>query len=567
MSFRRFVSSLYLSMFIVCSFLSTTPTCQAESSGELAKIIQPLIDAHEGTVAVAIKHLPTGESFEYQAGLPLPTASLIKLPVLVAMHDAVQDGKLTLDDPIELTEADKVPGSGVLTDNFSAGTRITLRDAARLMIVFSDNTATNLVVDRIGLDATAKLMEQLGYPHTKLHSKVFKRETSIFPERSKQFGLGSTTAKDMVLLLESIDAGTVVSQSACDEIMKMLYACDDRTKIPRDLPAEVKVAHKTGSVSNSRTDAGLIDAPSGKIAICVLTNDNKDRSWSDNNASNLLCGKIARAAFDYFNPEGLSESSGPRELAMGADGELVEALQRTLNARLDPSPNLGVDGDFGPATQRGVLAFQRAFGLPETGTVDAKMWEKLGTLITEDAPVPAPDIINSEAIEKAPPIQLNGPPFVSCKAWGIADGETGRLLWSQDSEQQLHPASTTKIMTGYLVALLAQDDPSVWEEQVTFTQAADETIGSTSGLKSGERVSVAELLYGLLLPSGNDASVAFAQHFGSRVAGEACEPNADGNYEAFVDGMNQAAPAIGNERYFLRQHAWIDRREAPDQRA
>ena len=233
-------------------------------------------------------------SFQHNADMPLPTASLIKLPVLVAMHAAIQAGKLTLDDPIELQESDKVPGSGILTDNFSVGTRITLRDAARLMMVYSDNTATNLVIDRIGLDATAHVMEQLGYPNTKLHSKVFQRETSIFPERSKQFGLGSTTANEMVALLQRLDGRQLVSESASGAMLELLYACDDRSKIPRDLPTEVKVAHKTGSVSNSRADAGLVAAPTGQIAICILTTNNKDRSWSDRNASNLLCGKLAQ---------------------------------------------------------------------------------------------------------------------------------------------------------------------------------------------------------------------------------------------------------------------------------
>ena len=268
---------------------------------------------------------------------------------------------------------------------------------------------------------------------------------------------------------------------------------------------------------------------------------------------------LRRTAFDYFNPDGVEPPSGPRDLAIGADGELVEALQRTLNARLDPSPNLGVDGDFGPATQRGVLAFQRAHGLPETGVVNAQMWEQLGTLITEDAPVAAPEVVNAEVIEKTPPIELNGPPFVTCKAWGIADGETGKLLWSQDSEKPLHPASTTKVMTGYLVARLAQEDDSVWDELVTFTPSADATSGSTSGLRAGERTSVRELLYGLLLPSGNDASVAFAEHFGDRVVGGSCEANAEGNFEAFVDAMNQMAQRLGmSETYYTNTHGLTD---------
>ena len=136
---------------------------------------------------------------------------------MIALYDAIERGEVDLATPIRLKEEDKVPGSGILTANFSAGMQLSLHDALRLMIVHSDNTATNLVVDQIGLPATAKLMEQLDCPNTKLHAKVFRRDTSIFPERSKEFGLGSTTANEMVALLAKLDAGQLVSQSASEE--------------------------------------------------------------------------------------------------------------------------------------------------------------------------------------------------------------------------------------------------------------------------------------------------------------------------------------------------------------
>ncbi len=130
----------------------------------------------------------------------MPTASLIKFPVMIAAYEAVDKGKLSLDDMIELKKDDQVPGSGILTSHFSPGTKISLRDAIHLMIVYSDNTATNLVLDKLGLPATNECMERLGCPETQINSKVFRRDTSIAPERSKKFGLGSTTARDMVKL-------------------------------------------------------------------------------------------------------------------------------------------------------------------------------------------------------------------------------------------------------------------------------------------------------------------------------------------------------------------------------
>jgi beta-lactamase class A len=263
--------------------------------------LAPLAKAHKGKVAIAVKHLGTGEGYYLNADEPMPTASLIKLAVMIETYQQVAEGKVKLSDPVTLRKEDKVPGSGILTDHFSEGASFPLRDAVRLMIVFSDNTATNLVLDKIGVGSTAKRMEEWGFPNTKIHAKVFKGSTtSVFPERSKQFGLGSTTAREMVGLLEKLHAGKLVSPAACKEMLEHLKKCDDKDKFPRLLPAGTVVAHKTGSINAARTDAGILYLKSGPVAVCVLTAENEDQSWRADNAGNLLCAKVAKEVYDYF---------------------------------------------------------------------------------------------------------------------------------------------------------------------------------------------------------------------------------------------------------------------------
>jgi beta-lactamase class A len=177
------------------------------------------------------------------------------------------------------------------------------------MIAFSDNTATNLVLDVIGIGSTAATMERLGYPNSKIHSKVFRRDTSVFPERSKQFGLGSTTAGEMIRLCEALDRKELVSPEASEAMLKHMRACDDKDKFPRFLPAGTKIAFKTGSVDASRTAAGLIPCAQGSVALCVLTDDNKDHSWRADNAGNRLCAEVARVVFEHFGP-GASPAGG-----------------------------------------------------------------------------------------------------------------------------------------------------------------------------------------------------------------------------------------------------------------
>lgn len=529
--------SVRLSLALWLALLADAPA----GAQSLSRRLQPLIDAHEGEVAVAVKHLKTGEAFSVKPDEPMPTASLIKLPIMVEAYRQAAEGKFSLSDQVTFKDDDKTPGSGILSTHFSGGASFSLRDAIRLMIAYSDNSATNLVLAKIGLPATGEQMEKLGLPNTKVHAFVFRPNSSIAPERSRQFGLGSTTAGEMVRLIEMLHAKKLVNAEACDEMLDHLRACQDK-RLSRLLPSSVKVAHKTGSVAAVRTDAGLIEAKSGPIAICVLTRNNKDQRWTEENAAEVLTSKIAREVYDYFERDQPVAEDTPAELKNGASGELVQALQRTLNARSSPSPDLSVDGDFGPATEAAVKAFQRQRELAVTGVADAATLQSLGPLQFQDAAVPGPDSVNRQTLSRQPRESLDGPPVTTCKAWAIGDAKTGKVMHGFHETDKLDIASTTKIMTALIVCELAQSDPKILDEVVTFSEAADKTPGSTSGVRTGEQVSVGELLYGLLLPSGNDAATAFAEHFGPRFrsSDEASSPSS-----GFMAEMNRRASALG----------------------
>ena len=271
------------------------------SAADLEARIAPLVKDHKGKVAVAVKHLKTGESFYLGADDAMPTASLIKLPVMVEAYWQATEGKVKFDAALTLTKDDKVPGSGVLTSHFSDGATFPLRDAVRLMIAFSDNTATNMVLDQIGIPSTNERMATLGFKNTKINAKVFKGSTTtIDKDRTTKYGLGSTTAREMVQLLELIDAGKAASPEACKEMLVHLKACDDKEKMTRLLPPGTVVAHKTGSVNASKTDAGIMYLKSGPVAVCVLTDGNDDKRWVPDNAAQVLIAKIAKEVYEYY---------------------------------------------------------------------------------------------------------------------------------------------------------------------------------------------------------------------------------------------------------------------------
>lgn len=150
---------------------------------------------------------------------------------------------------------------------------------------------------------------------------------------------------------------------------------------------------------------------------------------------------------------------------------------------------------------------------------------------------------------KAVPDSLAGPPFVSAKSWIVVNAQTGKVLRGGDEVEARPMASTSKIMTAWIVLQLAATDPKVLDEVVTYSENAAKTPGSSAKLAAGEKVSVKELLYGLLLPSGNDAAVALAEHFGPRF-GNAKDGD---SLQRFIAEMNRRCKALG-----LKEMAYKD---------
>jgi D-alanyl-D-alanine carboxypeptidase (penicillin-binding protein 5/6)/beta-lactamase class A len=217
-----------------------------------------------------------------------------------------------------MLDVDRVGGSGIL-QFFDAPLRITVKDAATFMIAQSDNTATNLLIDKLGIRAVNERMDSLGYPQTRLWAKVFRsRTTSIDPDSSRAFGLGVTTPMESARMFASIYRGEAVSPEASRRMIGMLREqAWGYNEIPRYLPAGVVVAHKTGSVSATRNDCGIVyalrpeeadvvdpPAPGGRdYVICVFTDKNEDTSWRPvDNEGEVLIGDLSRIVWEALEP-------------------------------------------------------------------------------------------------------------------------------------------------------------------------------------------------------------------------------------------------------------------------
>jgi len=272
--------------------VSSVVQAQRAETTALRRTIDSIADTHRGVVGYHIRNLETGEAFERRGNETFPTASLIKVPVLVALFDLAEQGALSLNDPVVLTEIDKVGGAGQLQ---FLRTPLTFRlwDAAWLMSTLSDNTATNLVLDRIKIRRVWQKMEALGLPHTKIHSGSMTRLGSVALDSSAKYGLGVTTPNEMAQLFALLAQGRAVSARADSSMLAILEHNEDSSKLLR-FNYGVRAAHKSGDVDAARNDCGVMYLPV-RVVVCVLTKENADTSYWSESEGNAVIAHIGRA--------------------------------------------------------------------------------------------------------------------------------------------------------------------------------------------------------------------------------------------------------------------------------
>jgi beta-lactamase class A len=245
----------------------------------------------------------TGEVISIRGDERFPSASMIKIPILYEVMIRVEEGNLSLDDPLSMLEGDKAPGAGIL-QHLSAPFPLSVRDAGTLMIALSDNTATNLLLEKLGPRSVGERMSALWLQDSRVFRKVFGDPADSFdPPGSERWGLGVTSPMDLAKLLAWVDRGEAVSSGASREMLRMLDAQQHQVGLPRYLPDGVRVAHKTGTISAARHDCGIIYGPAREYVLCIMTRENEDTSGRGNNEAEVLQAELSRAIFDALNPD------------------------------------------------------------------------------------------------------------------------------------------------------------------------------------------------------------------------------------------------------------------------
>lgn len=293
--------------------ISLTSSVNPKDKIQLEKEILDLAKTYSGRIGVYAKNLKTNEEIKINADTLFPTASVIKLPILVTLFEKAKNGGMDLNKEIIIPEKNKVGGAGVI-QFFDGDTKIKLIDAATLMIILSDNTATNAVIDQFAdkhddkLEAVNSIMEKLGFQQTKLLNKVFSYATKKNTPEAKRFGLGYSTPFEMGKLLERIYRHQVIDSNYSEWIINILKNQQDDTMIRRFLPYDqlkenetIVVANKTGAIDRARIDVGIVYSPKCDFVIAIFADESSDTSWTHDNKTQNAVAKAARLIYDYFN--------------------------------------------------------------------------------------------------------------------------------------------------------------------------------------------------------------------------------------------------------------------------
>ncbi|HEU4689519.1 MAG TPA: serine hydrolase [Vicinamibacterales bacterium] len=277
---------------------------------QLATIVRDF----RGVMGVAAIDLASGRMLAVNGGTRFPTASTIKTAVMLEAYHQAAEGTLPLDATYTLNESAKVGGSGVL-NGLHAGLTLTGADLVQLMIVLSDNTATNMLIERLGTAHVNARLDGYGLRETRLFRPTFRDgRADVLPELEREFGLGMSTPIEMAKLMALIGSGKAVDAKASESMLATLRKQQDRAMIPRLLPSlrGLTIGNKTGTDEEKhagtdgvrrhvRADAGIVTGPGFSYAVAIYARQIEDTRWGIENDALTTGARISRLLFDHFS--------------------------------------------------------------------------------------------------------------------------------------------------------------------------------------------------------------------------------------------------------------------------
>lgn len=256
----------------------------------LSSKLKALFQQHQGTLAFVVKSMRTEEIIQYNSDVVFPSASMIKVPIMYEVVRQVEAGQLSFEQLLPIPPSDRVDG-GVLQE-MRPELRMSLKDLVTLMIVLSDNTATNTIIDFIGMDCVNQTMADLGLTDTLLQRKMMDFEAALLGRENL------TSPADMALLYEIIYTGSELGEQADEIMLHILKKQQIRDKLPFYWPEEVPIAHKTGSLPEVEHDGGILYLPQGPYVACFFSKELKA-----NYAGMQIGAEVGKVIYEHFTGE------------------------------------------------------------------------------------------------------------------------------------------------------------------------------------------------------------------------------------------------------------------------
>ncbi len=297
MDMIKFVKSATICCFLL-TLIGEAHAQKLKHDQKLQKQLEIATTDFKGNIGVYVQNLKTGKYAAINADTIFPTASIVKVPILVGLFNKIENNELQYHQPLIYKEAIKYGGSGLM-QFFKDSTSTEISILAALMMSYSDNTTSlwNQQLAGGGIEIN-KLMSDYGLTHTRVNSRTKDREKDW-----EKYGWGQTTPREMSELLIKIRKGLIISKSASERMYRLMtknYYDEDALS---QIPPYVQAAAKGGAVNASRSEVVLVNAPNGEYVFYIGTNNNIDQQWTAENEALIMIRKISKLLWNYFEPK------------------------------------------------------------------------------------------------------------------------------------------------------------------------------------------------------------------------------------------------------------------------
>ena len=290
-------------------FIFSLPAhAQEKTDKKLQRSIESLVQGFKGEVGIYVKNLRNNKVAYYHADTLFPTASMIKIPILIGVMDKIYKGELAYHQELVYTDSLLYPGIDIL-GSYKNGEKTTVSRIMMLMLTMSDNTSSLWLQSLAGTGARINtILDSLGFKNTRVNSRTPGREAN-----RTQMGWGQTTPREMVMLMEKIYKREMINAEASERMLRLLGRNFFDEVAVSQIPSYIFVASKNGAVNQSRSETVLVMAPQGPYIFSIITKNIEDQSWKSGNEAWVLIRKLSKLLWNHYEPYSSWRSTMPVE--------------------------------------------------------------------------------------------------------------------------------------------------------------------------------------------------------------------------------------------------------------